>query len=266
MKAARVLDLFSLERPDWGVSEISRELDIPKSTTCEILTSLTDQRLLQRSGRGRYRLGWKLFELGQTLLYTTEFRTEARKVMKELVERWGETTHLAVLEGVEAVYLEKIQPRPAVRILLSHTGVRLPAHGTGVGKVLLANENWEVIEAQIREKELATFTPATITDLDVLAAELEAVRERGHAYDMEEATVGLCCVAAPIWDHTGEVVAAMSLSVPAYRFFDKKEEMTAAILEAARRVSEASGSSAERQYAYKVKENPVLVRRDLQSA
>lgn len=266
VKAAGVLDLFSLERPEWGVTEIARELGIPKSTACEILISLTDQRLLQRSSRGRYRLGWKLFELGQTLLYTTEFRTEARKAMKELVEQWNETTHLAVLEGVEAVYLEKIQPRPAVRILISHTGVRLPANCTGVGKVLLANENWEDIEVQLKEKELAAFTPDTITDPDTLAEELETIRERGYSYDMEEATVGLCCVAAPIWDHSGKIVAAMSLSVPAYRFGDKKEALTAAILEATRHVSEASGGSAERQYAYKVKEeNTVLARRDFQS-
>lgn len=265
VKAVGVLDLFSLERPEWGVSEIARELSIPKSTACEILISLTDQRLLQRSGRGRYRLGWKLFELGQTLLNTTEFRAEARKAMNELVEQWGETAHLAVLDGVEVVYLEKMQPKPAVRILISHTGVRLPAHCSGVGKVLLASENWEDVAAQLEEKEVEALTPATITNPDALSEELETVRERGYAYDMEETTVGLCCVAAPIWDYSGEVVAAMSLSVPAYRFGDKKKERTAAILGAARRVSEGSGSSVGRQLAYKVKENTVLDRRDFQS-
>lgn len=265
-KAAHVLDLFSLDRPEWGVSEVARELGIPKSTACELLISLTDQRLLRRTGRGRYRLGWRLFELSQTLLDTTEFRTEARKVMQGLVEQWGETAHLAVLEGIEAVYLEKVQPSPAVKILLSRTGARLPAYCSGVGKVLLANRNWRDIAEALEEKGLKALTANTLTTMDALAEELKGVHERGYAYDQEEVTIGLCCVAAPIWDYSGAVVAAMSLSVPAYRFNAKKKALTMAILEAARRVSETVGGNAAGGNVYGVEESPILVRRELQSA
>jgi DNA-binding IclR family transcriptional regulator len=264
-KAVHVLDLFSLERPEWGVSEVARELNIPKSTACELLGSLTDERLLRRTGRGRYRLGWRLFELSQTLLDTTKFRTEARKVMQELVERWGETAHLAVLEGVEAVYLEKVQPSPAVKILLSRTGARLPAHCSGVGKVLLANRDWDEVAAQLEEVGMSALTPNTITDVDALAGELTVIRERGYAYDMEEVSIGLCCVAAPIRDYSGEVVAAMSLSGPAYRFGDKKKALTAAIVDATRRVSEAIGCSVvDESLTYE--EGEILARKELQSA
>ena len=87
-KTMRVLDLFSLQRPEWGVSEAAKVLGFPKSTTSELMPTLADQRLLSRSIKGKDRLGWRLFELSQTLLDTTEFRVGARRVMEELVERW----------------------------------------------------------------------------------------------------------------------------------------------------------------------------------
>src|ERR671913_2508811 len=94
-KATQVLDLFSLERPEWGVSEAARALNLPKSTTSELMSSLANQRLLSRTAKGRYRLGWRLFGLSQTLLDTTGFRIDARRGMEQLVKTRGETGHLA---------------------------------------------------------------------------------------------------------------------------------------------------------------------------
>lgn len=260
-KVADVLSLFSPERPEWGVSEVARVLELPKSTASELMASMADERLLSSAGRGRYRLGWRLFELGQTLLDSTEFRSEARRVMQELVQRWGETAHLAVLEGVEAVYLDKIQPSPAVKILLSRVGVRLPAYCSGVGKVLLAYKPWDEVAALLQGRGMSALTPNTLSDLEKLADELRLVRERGYAYDLEEATIGLCCVAAPIRDYSGKVVAAMSLSVPAYRFHPRREELTAAIVEAAGRVSDASGRN-----SYEIEGFSIYGRKELQGA
>jgi DNA-binding IclR family transcriptional regulator len=253
-KAMQILDLFSLEQPEWGVGEVARALGLPKSTTSELMSSLADQRLLSRMAQGRYRLGWRLFELGQTLLDTTKFRVEARKVMKELVECWGETVHLAVLDGVQAVYVEKLQPTPAVRIWISRTGARLPAHCSGVGKVLLAHSKWEYVAELLEHQGMPALTPNTITTLSDLSDELERVRERGYAYDHEETLVGLCCVAAPIYDPGGTVSAAVSLSVPAYRFHPKKDKYTAAILDAARRISENAGPTLEECPSYEGEE------------
>lgn len=250
IKAMQVLDLFSLERPEWGVSEAARALKLPKSSTSELMSSLANQRLLSRTAKGRYRLGWRLFELSQTLLDTTEFRIEARKVMEELVRTWGETVHLAVLDGVQAVYIEKLQPTPAVKIGITRSGARLPAHCSGVGKVLLAQSEWEHVVALFEDQGLAALTSNTITELDALAGELERVWERGYAYDDEEILVGLCCVAAPIHDSKGEVVSAVSFSVPAYRFHPRRDEYTAAILDAARRISESAGARLQEYPGY----------------
>lgn len=202
-----------------------------------------------------------MFELSQTLLDTTEFRTEARKIMRDLVERWGETTHLAVLVGVEAVYLEKLQPVPAVRILISRTGSRLPAYCTGLGKVLLAYEDWEGVAAQLAEEGMLSLTPNTISGPEDLANELVEIRKQGYAYDREENSIGLCCAAAPIRDGTGEVVAAMSLSAPAFRFYPNEEHYTTVIVEAAQRVSETV-----RNGGYRLEKDSIYDRRGLQRA
>lgn len=239
IKALKTLDLFSPECPEWGVTEAARSLGLPKSTTHMLMSSLADQGLLCRTERGRYRLGWRLFELSQALLDTLEWRTEARKVMEGLVETWRETTHLAVLDGVQAVYIEKLQPTPAVKITVSRIGARLPAHCSGVGKVLLASCEWERVAEALEHQGLPALTPNTITDLEGLKDELERVKEQGYAFDEEEVTVGLCCAAAPILNSKGEVIAAVSLSVPAFRFYDGKEKYLAAILEAAERISKS---------------------------
>jgi DNA-binding IclR family transcriptional regulator len=251
-KAMQILDLFSLERPEWGVGEVARALELPKSTTSELMSSLAYQRLLSRMAKGRYRLGWRLFELSQTLLDTTQFRSEARRVMKELLETWEETVHLAVLDGVQAVYIEKLQPTPAVRIWISRAGARLPAHCSGVGKVLLAHSDWEHVAALFENQGMPELTPNTITGLDALADELERVRERGYACDHEETLIGLCSVAAPIYGSRGRAVAAISLSVPAYRFHPKRDKYTAAIIDAARRISENADTKSENCPSYEM--------------
>jgi DNA-binding IclR family transcriptional regulator len=246
-KIGNVLDLFSFEHPEWGVSEVAKKLGLPKSTTSEIMASLASQSLLHRTDEGRYRLGWRLFRLSQVLLDNIDFCIEARKVMRELVERWGETSHLAVLDQGQVLYVEKLQGTPAVQILLSHVGGRLPAHCSGVGKVLLAHQECPSIMTLLEQQGLQAFTPHTITSFDRLAEELEEVRTCGYAHDHEEVALGLCCVAAPIYDVKGHILAAMSLSVPAYRFYPKEDTYTMTIVKAAQRVSEALGYRREKQ-------------------
>ncbi|MFN3337367.1 MAG: IclR family transcriptional regulator, partial [Thermomicrobium sp.] len=118
---------------------------------------------------------------------------------------------------------------------------RVPAHCSGVGKVLLAHQPWENVLRIVETTGLVSFTPNTITTVEQLREELERVRQQGFAYDQEEVMVGLCCAAAPIRDESGQVIAAMSLSVPAYRFYPNRQRLTTAIVDAARRVSEKLG-------------------------
>jgi DNA-binding IclR family transcriptional regulator len=236
-KVSKLLNLFSVEKPEWGVRELGRELGIPKFTAHELAKSLAEQRLLQRTNSGRYQLGWRLFELSQTLLDTTHIRVEARYVLEDLAQHWGETSHLATLDGVQVVYLEKLPRVADTKRFPSPKGPRRPAHCSAVGKMLLANREWEQLAPLLEGGGLRALTLNTVTNIGELAEELEAVAERGYAYDHEESSIGLCCVAAPIYGRHAKVVAAASLCVPRYRFQQKEERYAAATVEAARLIT-----------------------------
>ncbi len=237
-KVLQILNLFSAENPEWGVSEVARALRISKSAASELMSTMEASKLLRRTSRRRYRLGWRLLGLSQTLLETTEFRTEAREVLRDLMETWKETVHLAVLDGAHAVWVEKLQPTPAIKIPASGVGARLPAHSTAGGRMLLTSCEWENVAEAFAHQGMPALTPNTITTPDELKTELERVRDQGYAIDDEAACVGLCCVAAPVRDEKGQVIAAVSLSVPAFRFQEGSEEYTAAVLEAAVQMSQ----------------------------
>ncbi len=242
-KAGRVLDLFSLERPEWGVSDVAEALGLPKSSVSVLMSTLADQNLLHRTGERRYRLGWRILALGEIVLRSAAFLDRARGAMEHLVSRSGELVHLAALEDGHVVYVDKAAGYRAIRVPVTGRGLRLPAHGSGVGKVLWANRPWEEVLRTVGKLGLSALTPNTITSSDALKDELDRVRDRGYAYDREETVPNLSCVAAPIRDHTGEVVAAMSFSVPAYRFEQGEERYRVAIVEVARAVSQDLGFS-----------------------
>jgi DNA-binding IclR family transcriptional regulator len=202
---------------------------------------MAEQGLLRRTNAGRYKLGWRLVALSQVLLSTTDFRLEARPVMEALITRFGETVHLATLERGQVIYVDKLQGTRAIQVSVTGVGYQLPAHCSGVGKVILAHRAWEDVRQILASKGMAALTSNTITRVDSLQEELLRVATQGYAYDIEEAVEELCCVAAPIRDHRGDVVAAMSLSVPAYRFQQACEQYRLAIVGATRQISENLG-------------------------
>lgn len=218
LKAGQMLSLFSRDHPEWGVREAADKLGIAKSSAHDLLSSLAQIGLLSQTEEGRYRLGWKLVELSEALLATTELRSVARQVMQSLMDTYQETIHLAFLEKGKVVYLEKLEGRQAIRVDITGLGTRLYPHCSALGKVLLSHLAWQEVEPMITLQGLPRFTDNTITDIARLHEELIKVREQGYAFDMEEILPDLCCVAAPIQDYTGKVIAAISMSLPAYRF------------------------------------------------
>jgi DNA-binding IclR family transcriptional regulator len=243
-KAGRVLDLFSIERPEWGVSEVAQALKYSKSSISELMSALAKQGLLRQTGERRYRLGWRVMALSQILLETTEFRTEAWRAMEHLVSLTGETVHLAALEANQVIYLDKLQGTRAINVNVTYIGARFPAHCSAVGKAILAHLPWERALEILEVQGMKKFTPNTITTPEELRGELQRVREQGYAYDLEEAELELRCVGAPIRNHSGEVVASMSLAVSAYRFGDYKEKYRDLIVSTTQKVSEKGRGSA----------------------
>jgi IclR family KDG regulon transcriptional repressor len=240
-KAGELLELFDRDHTEWGVREAATKLKIAKSSAHDLMSSLAELGFLNRTEENRYRLGWRLVTLSETLLATTELRKEAHPVMEELAAQYQETIHLAVLDGTQAVYVNKLEGKQAVRVELTSLGARLYAHCSALGKVLLAYSSEEEVKRIIQTAGLPGFTPNTITDEVELAQALAKIRKQGYAYDLEEILIDLCCVAAPIYNYTGQVIAAISMSIPAYRFRRSQTEYRDAIVRAAKSISERLG-------------------------
>jgi DNA-binding IclR family transcriptional regulator len=216
-RAVSILSAFSADRPELGVTELSEMLGLHKSTVHRFLVNLESAGLVERVPRnGRYRLGLRLFELGGLVLQQMNLWDEALPFLESLVRESGETGHMAVLDGGEAIYIEKVEARRALRIP-SAMGRGYPAHATSLGKVLLAHLPEDEVQAIIATRGLARYTPKTITDAAALAEELARIRAQGYAVDNEEYDEGLRCVGAPIRDHTGAVVAALGIGGPVTR-------------------------------------------------
>jgi DNA-binding IclR family transcriptional regulator len=240
-KASDVLALFDRERTEWGVAEVAERLGLPKSSAHDLLTSLAQVGLLGKTEKGRYRLGWRLVALSETLLATTELRREARPIMDELAAQYQETIHLAILDDTKVVYVDKLEGRQAVRVELTSLGTRLYPHCSALGKVLLAYRPEADVKRIVKACGLPRFTQNTITDESDLEQALAKIRKQGYAYDLEEILPELCCVGAPVRNYIGNVIAAISMSIPAYRFARSQTQFRNAIVRAGKLVSERLG-------------------------
>jgi len=234
----RILDLYSVETPERGPTEVAAELGMGKSKAHLLLSSMAEIGLLRRVAGGRYRAGWRALELERIVRDTAPFRPIAHAVADRLARHCGETVHVAALDAGQVVYVDRLRGPRAVQIPVSEIGATLPAHCSGVGKVLLAHLDPGEIDAILDRHGLTAFTASTITDRDALYAELPRVRRDGVAYDRQEVVEGLACVAAPIFDRDGPVVAAMSISAPLERFAGSEAAYRSAVVRAARAVTE----------------------------
>jgi DNA-binding IclR family transcriptional regulator len=207
-RAFGVLAAFGPGRTELTLNELAERSRLPRSTAHRVACRLEGLGALERTRRG-WRVGVRMFELGQLVPTQLRLREQALPFMGDLYEATRGTIHLAVLEGADVMYVEMLAGHRKVRSP-SRRGGRVPAHCTAVGKVLLAFTP----EAFDRDgPPLAARTRATITDRVALAAVLAEVRRTGVAFDEEEAMEGLHCVAAPVRDHRG-VAAALSVSMP----------------------------------------------------
>jgi DNA-binding IclR family transcriptional regulator len=249
-RAVSILNAFSMDDPELGVTELADRLGLHKSTVHRFMVNLDAAGLVERNARtGRYRLGLHVFELGALVMQQMNLWDEALPFLEGLVHDTGETGHLAVLDGGEAIYIERVEARRALRVP-SAIGRGYPAHATNLGKVLLADLPRERVEAIIAERGLAAYTPQTITDPEELEADLELIRRRGYAVDNEEYDEGLRCIGAAVRDHSGNVVAALGIGGPVTRITPERvEELGDLVMTAARGLSRRLGAHQSGAYA-----------------
>jgi DNA-binding IclR family transcriptional regulator len=217
----RAIAILQVIRRDGALSvpQIAAQLELPRSTTHELVHTLVSQGCLASAGDGnhQFNLGLALHELGSAYLVGVDLAREGQRVAEMISAACGETVHLASLDGVEVVYIVKADSIHAVR-MVSAVGRRLPAHCTAVGKVLLSGISVAELARRFGpSKELLAMTAHSISSVPALVAELDQVRVKGLAIDNCESNPDVCCVGAPVFDHSGSMVAAMSVSVPTSR-------------------------------------------------
>ena len=211
-RALLLMELLAKENREISLTEISKSLGWPKSTVHGIIATLRDYSFVdQSSATGKYRLGVRFFEFGNLVSRSWNIRDVAMPHMQKLNHLTGETVQLGKDDGGEVLYLEKLESTHVLRIV-SEAGARLPMHCSGLGKVLLAFKTPAERKGIISKQGLRAMTPNTITNKAALEKELENVRQKGYAIDNQEIMMGLCCVAAPIYDKSGCVNYAISIS------------------------------------------------------
>jgi DNA-binding IclR family transcriptional regulator len=223
-RAFQILERVSLSKNGIGVTELATELNMYKSTIHRVLTTLARLGYVeQNSESGRYKLGYKLLDISSRLLDSIDVRREALPFLQELADETNEVVHLVVLNKGEVVYIEKVEGSETIR-MHSRVGNRAPVHCTGVGKAILAYLPEQEVREIIHHYGLQPHTPYTLSNLQDLLENLEQIRQRGYALDLEENEIGISCIAVPIWDYTGAVVASISVSGPTTRMQPERLE------------------------------------------
>lgn len=223
-RALWIIEIVSSKKDGLGVTEIARQMDINKSSVYRILSTLVQHGYIEQDEETeRYKLGYKFLEMSSKLLESIDLRAEAKPYLRELEKATNEVVHLVVYDQGEVIYIEKLEGTETLR-MHSKVGKRAPMHCTAVGKAILAYLPLPVVLDILDRKGMPQHTDQTITDKEVFLNELAAVRQKGYALDLEENEYGIRCIAVPIFDHSGNVIAAVSVSGPTIRMTDERLE------------------------------------------
>ena len=256
-RASQILDILGQSQHGISIRELSTKINLPKGTIHRLLSSLLYFGYVRQDPKTRnYFLGFKLVELGNLLLGQLDLRKEAEHFLRDLAEGTNETIHMVILDRDEVVYIEKVeleQQSGGLR-MASRVGLRNPIHSCAVGKVLLADFSDEALDHFLKGKNFMRRTENTITDPVQLKEHLKSVKKQGFAIDDEENEKGIRCVAAPVRNGAGKVVAAISISGPAFRVTRKvvQESLKKEVMETAFKISQRLGYREGNEYKFGV--------------
>jgi len=241
-RALAALEILAGRATECSLAELCTMMKLHKSTVHRLMMVLEQHRLVDKNpDTGRYRLGLKLFELGSKALGTTDLRRHAKPYLDRLQRELGETVFFCMLDEGQVFYLEKIESQQSVRTGCT-VGSRAAVHCTAVGKAMLAELGDAEVNEIVRRWGLKAMTENTITSASALKAELKAIRSRGYAIDNEEKEEGLRCVSAAVRGDSGKLLAALSVSGPAFRVTrERVPEIGRAVMQAAGELSEQLG-------------------------
>jgi IclR family acetate operon transcriptional repressor len=225
-----------------SLTDVALRVGMPPSTAHRVLFTLQRHGLadFQESAQ-EWSIGIEAFRIGNSYLVRTNLVEVSRNVMRRLMEDTGETANLAVADNGEVVFVSQVETQNPIRAFFS-AGMRGQLHASGIGKALLAYRSRREIEQILEKKGLPEFTPNTLNSPEALYCDLETIRARGWSFDNEERYSGMRCVAAPIFNAFGEVIAGISVSGPTARFPDSAiAEMGPKVKRAADEVTDSIG-------------------------
>ncbi len=237
-----ILEIVAKNGTGVTMVEVSREIGLHTSTTFHLLRTLTALGYLVQDERTKqYHLGSKVFHLAASAWTEVQLFKIAKPFLVDMAQHTGETSHLAILERGEVIVIDKVDGSGPVR-LTERVGYPRPAHCTAIGKALLAHLPDAELKAFMEAGDLRPFTPKSITAASILEQELERVRAQGCAVDDEEFAQGIRCLAAPVRNFTGQVVAAIGISGPVWRVsLDRVAELTDVVKSMGYRLSQQLG-------------------------
>lgn len=236
-RLARLLDAIALHEDPVSLKILSAETGLHPSTAFRILASLAEHGFVQRTGRGNYQLGVKLMQLGSRVNSGVDIRKAALPLMEQLRDRLGETVNLTVREGDEVVYIERSLAKRMIRVE-QVIGSRAPLHVTAVGKLMLGDQGEAACRGYAKRSKLPAYTINTHTKVAALLKDCLAAAKRGHAFDNEEAELGVGCIGTLVRDASGHVVAGLSVSAPIER---RRDEWITHVMETGEQLSKQLG-------------------------
>lgn len=245
LRGLNILTLFSHENPTLSLTEIATSTGLNKTTAFRLVNTLEEAGYLLRDpGTKRYRPGIKVLQLGFTAITSLDFRQVAHPYLELLSQQVGETVSMSVLDGMEIVYVDRVRNQQIMGVVLG-LGSRLPAHCGSMGKAMLAYLPPDELNRRLEAASLKPRTSKSLTTRQALETELALVRQQGYAFNDEEIEIGLRAVAAPIWDHTNQVVAAINITGTVSRIPQERlaGELAQAVRHIALQISQALGYS-----------------------
>lgn len=226
-RALSIMEVLSDYDEGLGITEISTKIDLHKSTVYRLLGTLIYKGYVkQDKSTNKYKITFKLFELGNKSIENIDIVSVSRPFIEDLMERVNEVVHLVLLEGEEIVYIDKVESHNTIR-MHSNIGKRSPAYSTSVGKAIMAYLPKQKIKEIWDNSEIKKYTKYTITDFDKFMEELKGIRKIHYAIDDEENELGVRCIGAPIFNHKNEPIAAISISGPTSRVTKESVEKQA---------------------------------------
>lgn len=237
-----ILETLSEHGNGLGITEISEKVNLHKSTVHRLLNTLIVKGYVEQNNEtNRYKLTFKLFELGSKKVEKMNIVSAARPLLNELMNKTNEVIHLVVREGTEIVYIVKVESQNPIR-MYSRIGKRMPVYCTAVGKAMMSYMSQEEIKSIWQNSHIEKLTQYTITDFDEFNKNLEIIKNQGYAMDEQENEIGIRCIASVVRDYRGKVCAAISISGSIISFKEEDiDKFSKLIIEYASKISKELG-------------------------